>query len=127
MSSKIEIAKNCEYCGKLYTARTLYTRYCSHTCNKRGYKAIKRQERINNHQVVAAKKKVTDAAAALPVLTEIKTKDFLSVTETCALVGVSRNTLFRWIKGNLLTTYQHGTKHLIKRDDINKIFNYGKE
>jgi excisionase family DNA binding protein len=126
MSSKIEIDKNCEYCGKLYIARTLYTRYCSHTCNKKGYKAIKRQERINNHEIIASKKKIADVAMALPVLAEIKAKDFLSVTETCALVGVSRNTLFRWIKGNLLPTYQHGTKHLIKKEDINKIFNDGK-
>lgn len=126
MSSKIEIDKNCDYCGKLYTARTLYTRYCSHTCNKKGYKAIKRQERIDNHQTIAANKKIVNVAVGLAALTELKAKDFLSVTETCALVGVSRNTLFRWIKGNLLTTYQHGAKHLIKKEDINKIFNDGK-
>lgn len=127
MSSKIEIDKNCEYCGKLFTARTLYTRYCSHECNKKGYKAIKRQERITNHQVIGAKKKIAVAATAVPVLAEIKAKEYLSVSETCILVGVSRNTLFRWIKGNLLTTYQHGTKHLIRREDITKIFNNGTE
>ena len=125
MSSKIEIDKNCEYCGKLYTARTLYTRYCSHTCNKKGYKAIKRQERIENHKNLPNKKRMPALTSTL-VLAEVKAKDFLSITETCALVGVSRNTLFRWIKGDLLPTYQHGTKHLIKKEDINKIFNNGK-
>ena len=124
MSSKIEIDKNCEYCGKLYTARTLYTRYCSHTCNKKGYKAIKRQERIDNHKTIVTQKNQT-AAGTSNSLAEIKAKDYLSVTETCAVVGVSRNTLFRWIKSNLLPTYQHGTKHLIKKEDITKIFNNG--
>ena len=124
MSSKIEIAKNCEYCGKLYTARTLFTRYCSHTCNKKGYKAIKRQERIDNHKIILSQK-TQPAAGISNSLTEIKAKDYLSITETCAVVGVSRNTIFRWIKSNLLPTYQHGTKHLIKKEDITKIFSNG--
>lgn len=97
MSSKIEIVKNCEYCGKLYTARTLYTRYCSHTCNKKGYKAIKRQERIDSHKSLPNKKGIPAPTSTL-LLAEIKAKDFLSVTETCALVGVSRNTLFGGLK-----------------------------
>ena len=54
MSSNIEIDKNCEYCGKLYTARTLYTRYCSHTCNKKGYKAIKRGDNIQLKAILTA-------------------------------------------------------------------------
>ena len=124
MSSKMEIDKNCEYCGKLYTARTLYTRYCSHTCNKKGYKAIKRQERIDNYKTIVSQKNSTTAGTSNR-LAEIKAKDYLSITETCAVIGVSRNTLFRWIKSNLLTTYQHGTKHLIKKEDIIKIFNNG--
>lgn len=123
MSSKIEIDKTCEYCGKPYTARTLYTRYCSHQCNSRAYKAIKRQERMDNHQLIAAGKKVAAPAASTSVIQEIQAKEYLSVTETCVLVGVSRNTLFRWINSKVLRTYQHGTKHLIKKEDINKIFN----
>jgi excisionase family DNA binding protein len=127
MSSKIEIDKTCDYCGKLFTARTLYTRYCSHTCNKRGYKAIKRQERIDNHMQVAATKKVAVSVANASTIKEIQAKEYLSVTETCVLVGVSRNTLFRWINGRILPTYRQGTKHLIRREDINKIFSNGKK
>lgn len=121
MSSKIEIDKTCEYCGKLYTARTLYTRYCSHQCNSRAYKAIKRQERLDNHQQIAAGKKTTIPAKE-PAIKEIQAKEYLSVTETCVLLGVSRNTLFRWINSNVLPSYRHGTKHLIKKEDVNQIF-----
>jgi len=39
MSSNIEIQRICEYCNKEFTARTTKTKYCSHKCNQRHYKA----------------------------------------------------------------------------------------
>ena len=40
MSSNIKIQKICEFCGQEFTARTLYTRYCSKSCNKKHYKQL---------------------------------------------------------------------------------------
>jgi excisionase family DNA binding protein len=125
MSSKIEIEKNCEYCGALYTARTLYTRYCSHVCNRKAYKANKRQEKIDTH---IAMQKAVPVVSHLnsKINTDVTLKELLSVTECCSVLGISRGTIFRWIKNGLLVTYQHGTKHLIKKEDINKLFSNGK-
>ena len=46
MSSNIRVQKICEYCGEEFTAKTTQTRYCSHNCNSRDYKARKKAEKI---------------------------------------------------------------------------------
>jgi excisionase family DNA binding protein len=76
---------------------------------------------MDNHQQIAAGKKAVTPVTETAIR-EIQAKEYLSVTETCVLLGVSRNTLFRWINGNILPSYRHGKKHLIKKEDVNKIF-----
>ena len=46
MSSKIEVQRICQYCEQEFTARTTVTKYCSHKCGQRAYKARKRAETI---------------------------------------------------------------------------------
>ena len=71
MSSNIEIQRICEYCNKEFTARTTSTKYCSHKCNQRHYKAKVKQAKIENSN------KETLKMTLFP-LEQLKTKEFLT-------------------------------------------------
>ena len=45
MSTNIKIPKFCQFCGQAFVAQTTTTRYCSHKCNSRHYKQIKKEEK----------------------------------------------------------------------------------
>lgn len=47
MSSNIRIAKVCEYRKQEFIAKTIQTRYCSHSYNNKAYKESKRNEKID--------------------------------------------------------------------------------
>ena len=40
---KLRFKKHCEFCGTEFTAQKSSTRFCSHMCASRAYKARKRQ------------------------------------------------------------------------------------
>jgi endogenous inhibitor of DNA gyrase (YacG/DUF329 family) len=46
MSSNITVNKICEHCGKVFTAKTTVTRFCSSQCNSRNYKQKVRNEKL---------------------------------------------------------------------------------
>ena len=46
MSSNIRITRICEHCGQEFTAKTVKTRYCSHACNRKGYKKVERDNKV---------------------------------------------------------------------------------
>ncbi len=52
----------------------------------------------------------------------LKVKEFLSIKETCSLVGISRMTLHRLIKSGKIKVANIGRKVIIKRSDINTLF-----
>ncbi len=119
MSSNIEISKHCLYCGKEFTAKTLATRYCSHTCNSRHYKQLKREEKLNGF--IAAQTKPEQSAPSFDV--QLQQKEFLSIEETAQLIGASRRTIFRLIASNKLKAGKVGSRSIIKRSEIDKLFN----
>ena len=92
MSSNIVLNKKCDYCGKEFPAKTLYTRYCSHTCNSTHYKLLKRQEKINNFKEDQSK----PVENLIPFDAVIQQKDFLNVEETAALLGASWRFSANW-------------------------------
>lgn len=47
MRAKEPIKKICEYCGCEFEAYTQIARYCSHDCNRKAYREIKRKEVIS--------------------------------------------------------------------------------
>lgn len=121
MSSKIQIPKTCEYCGKAFIARTTVTKCCSDNCSKRAYKARKRQEKIQaSLEQELNKPKLVQKEATTP--TSLNSKDFLSITEASQLIGVSRWTIQRMVKRGQLNSVQFGRKHIIKRAQIENLF-----
>lgn len=123
MSSNLHIPKTCEYCGKAFIARTTVTKCCSTDCSKRAYKARKRQEKIQASLELDLNKSnaVQKEIATTPTL--LNSKDFLSITEASQLIGVSRWTIQRMVKRGQLKSVQFGRKHIVKRSQIENLFN----
>mgnify|MGYP001122897504 CR=1 FL=1 len=123
MSTNLHIPKTCEYCGNLFTARTTVTRYCSHKCNSRHYKQIKREEKVKQALRVTHNQATTTPQVVETSTINVANKDFLSVTEASQLIGVSRWTIQRMIKRGQLKAVPFGRKHIVARYQIENLFN----
>lgn len=119
MSSNIQIAKTCLNCGKDFTAKTFTTRYCGHACNSQHYKKLKREEKLNAYHVAQEEPKQETANGFDATLQH---KEFLSIEETAALIGASRRTIHRLISGSKLKVGKIGSRTIIKRTEIDKLF-----
>ena len=115
MSSNIEVQRVCEQCGKVFTARTTKTRYCSLTCNSKAYKANKRERKVEVTQRQTQQVKVRP-------LEEIKAKAFLSINDACTILGVSRRTIYRMLERGEIHAGKAGARTLIQRSEIDKLF-----
>jgi len=115
MSSNIRIPKTCEHCGQEFTAKTVKTRYCSHPCNRKGYKKAERNKKLG-----IAKTFIQLEPLNLrhdPVnWEELTRKPYLTVSEACLVLNVRVETLRRWIKEGIVKTNRVGKKHLISRE-----------
>ncbi len=120
MSSKIEIQKICEFCGKEYTARTTVTRFCSHRCASMSYKQRKKENKIGR----AIEETNTQKPLSLTELNleAIKQKDFLSIKEAHTLLGLSERSFYRIMKAGTIHTAKLGKRTIIKRSEIDKLF-----
>lgn len=116
MSSNIQITRVCEYCHSEFTARTTVTKYCSHPCASRAYKARARGSKV-------AKSNAETVQTLSAPIVELQTKDFLTVAEACQLLSVSRWTLGRAIKDERLKVVRLGKRIVIKRSDVDRLFN----
>ena len=93
MSSNIEIIKKCKWCGKEFVARKTTTEYCSHRCSGLAYKERKRQAQLREFKA----KYSTQIEGKI----EIEKLEFLSPTQVCRLLGVSRATAYRYFAETL--------------------------
>jgi len=102
----------------MFIAKTLKTKYCSHKCNQRHYKQRKRQEKINAH-IEEQINPVTEQDSKIV----LKDKEFLSVSQTALLIGVSKRTVYRLLQNKQLDYHKIGSRTIVKRIDIDKLFN----
>lgn len=116
MSSRILIPKICTFCKTTFIAKTTVTKFCSHSCSKKSWKENKRNEKITASQTLEYEK-----AAGIDYK-EIQSKELLSIKETCLLLGVSRTSLYRYIKYNLIESSAIGGRVIIQRKSITKLF-----
>lgn len=116
MSSYIKIQRICQHCGNEFTARTTVTKYCSGNCAKRAYKL-----RMKGNNIQASNDE-TQRTREKPI-EEIKAKEFLSVSETSKLLGISERTIYRMILRRELKKGKAGKRTIIKRSDIDTLFN----
>jgi len=114
MSSKIKVKRICEYCGNSFEAKTTVTKYCSHRCNSRAYKAQAKGIKIERSNLETLDR------VLLPI-EALQAKDYLNINEACSLIGVSRMTLHRLIKSNKLNASYIGRKVIIKRTELDRL------
>ncbi len=114
MSSKIKVQRICKHCGNEFTARTTTTLYCSPRCNSAANKA-----KIRNAKVEASNKE-TQRIKNQPI-EELKAKAFLSIADTCKLIGISRRTVYRLIERGELITGKAGKRTIIRRSDLEQL------
>jgi len=120
MSTTIAIPKICEFCGLEFTAQTTVTRFCGHKCAARSYKQRKKENKIGWAIEETNKQKVLSATDIQ--IEVIKQKDFLSIKEAQALIGVSERTFFRLLKSGTIPATKLGGRTIIKRSKIDKLF-----
>ncbi|WP_301196872.1 helix-turn-helix domain-containing protein [uncultured Duncaniella sp.] len=117
MSSNIEIIKKCKWCGNEFVARKTTTEYCSHRCSGLAYKERKRQAKLQEFKA--------EYSTRLEGKVEIEKLEFLSPTQVCRLLGVSRATIYRYFADNAIATVQFKGKTLVRRQDIDLLFEKG--
>ena len=117
MSSNLKIKRICAWCGKEFIAQKTTTACCSKQCANALYKKRKRDEaiKINNQNI---EKKIEEKP-----ITIIKDKPFLTITETAIYLGVTRPTIYGYIKRGELKVIRLGFKYVLKKEDIDKLFN----
>lgn len=126
MSSNLRITKVCDHCKGEFEARTLHTRYCSHRCNQRHYKILKREEKLR----VFIEHSAADSSENQPAnnfqsdnlsVTELQEKDYLSISETAIYLGVSKRTIERAIASGKLTVVRVNRRVIIPKESISKL------
>ncbi|MGW8123960.1 helix-turn-helix transcriptional regulator [Roseivirga echinicomitans] len=115
MSSNIRLEKVCQHCGEKFIAKTTVTKYCGDDCAKRAYKKRKREEKINEVKEV-------DQQLIEYRVNDLREKEFLSIKETCQLLGASRMTVYRQIKSGFLPAIKFGRRTIIMKSEIHNLF-----
>jgi excisionase family DNA binding protein len=115
MSTNIRIKRICEFCLQEFTAKTTRTKYCSHKCNSRAYKAAVRQEKIGASNLETFK--LTNGE-----MEKIKLREFLNVSQASKLFGISRRTIYRLIDRGHLNIAKFGTRTVIRKCDLEAFF-----
>lgn len=87
MTGSFEYKKVCKCCGKIFTAYTSTTKYCSATCSKRGHKAEMRDKRLQ-----AESEEIREHNRQ-----KLLSQEFLSITSAAALLSISRPTIYKMI------------------------------
>ncbi len=109
MSSNMEFHKKCIYCQEDYIAKTRITKYCSHRCNQKHYKEVKRQEKIEQQKNVS------------PLANELKNaSDCLSISKSAMILGVTDRTIFRLIARKIITPVKRGRWVEIPKNELFK-------
>lgn len=126
MSSNLRIRRVCHHCGKEFEARTLQTRYCSHDCNRKHYKLVKREEKLKKFLsgTVAGHVPLEGTNKSKPDLEkfeEIQKRDYLSIAESAIYLGVSKRTIERSIASGNLKVVRLGHRVIVPRESINKM------
>ena len=117
MRAKEPIKKICEFCGCEFEAYTQVARYCSHDCNRKAYREIKRKEVIFLTASMASQTKRERAKS------DLSEREYISISDAAAIRGVSRWTIYRnVVKGCIPAKRLSQRTTLIRKKDIEALF-----
>lgn len=105
------------YCGEDFIAKTTVTKYCSHKCNSRDYK-----KKVKELKIKVANIETNNVIKEHIKHPNINNKEVLSVKDLCLFAGISRNTIYRLFKDELLTPIKIRNRVFITREEVKKVF-----
>ena len=117
MSSNITVQKFCELCGNKFTAKTLFTRYCSKQCNSRHYKHMAKEAK---GKILGAQLKATETSPTGSLTNTAQ--DYFEVNEAAQIMRISTRTLYRLIASKKLKKKKLLSRTVILKDDIKFFF-----
>ena len=112
----MEIQKRCKYCGRTFIAHKMNTIYCSPSCNNKDYKRAIRQKQVAEYYEAHPEDK---KEAPKDVL---QGKAFLTPREAAKLLGIGKSSVYRELASGLIKAVQMKGKTLIRRADIERLF-----
>lgn len=119
MSSAINIKRICEFCGSEFEAQKTTTRFCSHSCNSKSYKARIRNDKIEKSELETAK--VRDSK--FDKIELVQKKELLTISDAALFLSVSKRTIYNWLdNGTIIGKRISNRKVLISKEDIRAIF-----
>lgn len=110
MSSNLQISKVCEFCQKDFVAKQYRTKYCSHKCSSR---AVKKRARDLKNDSFKEAKKIESLGVDLLSLND---KKYMNIKEAGIYIGVSRASMYRYIKKGLIIHIKIGGRVLFNRE-----------
>ena len=116
MSTNIRIKKVCEYCGEVFIAKTLKTRFCSHRCNSKSYKQKQRDTRLAEASEVEPQTTVEANAVVEAALVNIK--------QLAAILHIGERTLYRLIKDDNFPRIKLGARLLFNKTEVFYFINH---
>lgn len=115
-TSKTKIKKVCEYCGTVFYAQKLTTRFCSHRCNNLAYKERGRHKRIQEVET-----KVQTVISEQPI-SDFKDKEYLSFKEAATLLGLSKQAIYKMVYAGKLQAFRISSRlSFIRKGDIDRM------
>ena len=115
MSSNLQIPKQCVFCQEFFTAKKTTTQCCSKQCSNALYKQRRRNQRINDIKSLHLIKPYVHTSS---ILIE---KEVMSVRDVSKLLGISRCTVYRYLKEGILKRTQIWGKSFILRNELMKL------
>ncbi len=97
------------------------TTCCSHRCANALYKKKKRDEVIKTNNLF------TEKIVLEKPIEKVKKKPFLTITEAAVYLDVTRPTLYSYLKNGELKASRLGCKYLLRKEDIDELFNHPTE
>ena len=117
MKAKEPIKKVCEFCGREFEAYTQTARYCSHQCNCKAYREIKRKEVISLSASMASKTKREKAKV------DLSGREYLSISEAASLLGWCKQTVYNYCHKGIIPAKRLSQRTtLIRKKDIEALF-----
>ena len=105
-----KILKQCTICGEQFTPKTVNSIYCSDKCSDAAYRKKKAQKKQEEKQKTVIDKISID-------------RIYISVPEAVILYGVSKSTLYRFIRRGLIPAINLGTRLVrIERVALEQLF-----
>ena len=113
---KLRFKKHCEFCGAEFTAQKSSTRFCSHMCASRAYKARKRQ--LVEDQVNEKFSMEEDNRRKI----DLSNVYVMTPRDAAAYLGVSTATIYRYLSSGQFKALRLRAKTLIRKEDLDSLF-----